>query len=103
MRPDIVNTVSPWDRITEPQALRDLLRETGIVDVEIVAEEGCQKLRTPDDWWTIVLDSGFRWTVEQLGRDVAERVRSSNLAQMRRSSINAIETNAIFATAHKSA
>ena len=103
VRPDLVNTVSPWDRITEPQALRDLLREAGIVDVEIVAEEGRQKLRTPDDWWTIVLGSGFRWTVEQLGPDAAERVRSSNLAQMRRSNIKAVETNAIFATAHKSA
>jgi SAM-dependent methyltransferase len=103
VRPDLVNTVSPWDRITEPQAVRDLLREAGIVDVEVVAEDGYQTLRSPDDWWTIVLGSGFRWTVEQLGRDAAERVRSANLAQMRRSNVKAAETNAIFATARKSA
>ena len=103
VRPHLVNTVSPWDRITEPQAVRDLLREAGIVDVEVVAEDGYQTLRSPDDWWTIVLGSGFRWTVEQLGRDAAERVRSANLAQMRRSNVKAVETNAIFATARKSA
>lgn len=103
VRPDLVNTVSPWDRITEPTALRDLLREAGIIDVEIVAEDGRQKLRSPDDWWTIVLGSGFRWTVEQLGRDAAERVRSTNLAEMRRNKIEAVETNSIFATARKSA
>lgn len=102
VRPDLVNTVSPWDRITEPPALRELLREAGIVDVEIVAEDGRQKLLTPDDWWTIVLGCGFRWTVEQLGPDAAERVRSINLAELRRNKIEAVETNAIFATARKS-
>lgn len=103
VRPDLVNTVSPWDRITEPQAVRDLLREAGIVDVDVVAEDSYQTLRSPDDWWTIVLGGGFRWTVEQLGRDAAGRVRSANLEQMRRSNVKAVETNAIFATARKSA
>jgi ubiquinone/menaquinone biosynthesis C-methylase UbiE len=103
VRPDLVPAISPWSRITEPEEVRDLLRESGIVDVEIVAEDGRQTLRSPDDWWTIVLGSGFRWTVEQLGRDAAEHVRSANLAQMRRSNINAVETNAIFVTACKSA
>jgi ubiquinone/menaquinone biosynthesis C-methylase UbiE len=103
VRPDLVNTASPWDRIVEPQALRDLLREAGIVDVEIVAEDGHQTLRSPDDWWAIVLGSGFRWTVEQLGRDAAEQVRSTNLAQIGRNNIKAVETNAIFARARKSA
>jgi hypothetical protein len=76
--------------------------EAGIVDVQIVAEDGRQ-LRSPDDWSTIVLGSGFRWTVEQPGPDPAERVRSTNLAPMRRSNIEVVETNAIFATARKSA
>lgn len=103
VRPDLVNPVSPWDRITEPQAVRDLFREAGIVDMKVVAEEGRQTLRSPDDWWTIILGSGFRWTVEQLGHDAAEQVRSTNLAQLRRSNIKAVETNAIFARARKSA
>jgi ubiquinone/menaquinone biosynthesis C-methylase UbiE len=101
VRPDLVPAVSPWSRITEPQGMRDLLREAGIVDAEIVAEDGRQALRSPDDWWTIVLGSGFRWTVEQLGRDAVEQVRSANLAQIRRRNIDEVETNAIFATARK--
>jgi SAM-dependent methyltransferase len=103
VRPDLVNPASPWDRIVEPQALRDLLREAGIVDVEIAAEDGHQTLRSPANWWTIVLGSGLRWTVEQLGRDAAEQVRSTNLAQVGRHNIKAVETNAIFARARKSA
>ena len=68
-----------------------------------MAETGRQNLRSPDDWWTIVLGSGFRWTVEQLGPAAAERVRAANLAEMYRNRIDAIETNAIFATARKPA
>ncbi len=101
VRPDLVSTTSPWDRILEPQALRDLLREAGIPDAEIVAEDGYQTLRSPDDWWTIVLGCGFRWTVEQLNPDAAEQVRCANLAEMRRRNIGAVETNAMFATACK--
>lgn len=102
VRPDLVNTVSPWDRLVEPQAVRDLLRAAGIADVEIAAADGHQTLRAPEDWWTIVLGSGFRWTVEQLGQDAAERVRSTTLAQIRRRNVKEVETNAIFATACKS-
>jgi ubiquinone/menaquinone biosynthesis C-methylase UbiE len=103
VRPDLVSAVSPWERIVEPQALRDLLRETGIAEAEIIAEPSNQPLRTPDDLWTIVLCSGFRWTVEQLGQDAAERVRAACLAEARRNNVNAVETNAIFATARKPA
>jgi hypothetical protein len=103
LRSNLVGTSSPWDRIVEPQALRDLLREAGIPDVEIVAEDGYQMVRSPDDWWTIVLGSGFRWTVEQLKPDAAEQVRSANLAELGRKNIRAVETNAIFATARKPA
>jgi ubiquinone/menaquinone biosynthesis C-methylase UbiE len=100
VRPDLVPTESPWARITEPQGLQNLMREAGIVDVNIVPESSQQMLRSPEDWWTIVLGSGFRWTVEQLGSD-AEQVRAINLAQIREGCIQAIETNAIFALARK--
>jgi hypothetical protein len=73
------------------------------VTVDVVAEPGRQTLRSPDDWWTIVLGSGFRWTVDQLGPEAAEQVRSANLAELRRARVDAIETNAIFATARKPA
>jgi ubiquinone/menaquinone biosynthesis C-methylase UbiE len=101
VRPDLVVSVSPWDRITEPQAVRDLLREAGIANVEIEAEDGRQALRSADEWWTIVLGSGFRWTVEQLGETAAAQVRAANLAEFRRRRISSVETNAIFATARK--
>jgi ubiquinone/menaquinone biosynthesis C-methylase UbiE len=100
-RPDLVPAASPWDRITHPDAVRDLLREAGIANATVVAEDGFQPLRSPDDWWLIVLGSGFRWTVEQLGPEVAERVRAANIAAIRDGNVSAVETNTIFAVARK--
>ena len=101
VRPELVARTSPWDRITEPEAVRGLLRDGGIADAEVVAEAGQQALRSPEDWWTIVLGSGFRWTVEQLGAKTAERVRAVNLARIRADDMTAVETNAIYAIARK--
>jgi ubiquinone/menaquinone biosynthesis C-methylase UbiE len=100
-RPDLVPSVSPWEGITDPRALGELMEEAGIADAEIAAESERQALRSPDDWWTIVLGSGFRWTVEQLGEGAAEQVRRANIESIRRHNIGAVETNAIFATARK--
>ena len=101
VRPDLVVTTSPWDRITEPQAVSNLLCDAEVANFEIEAEDSCQYLHAPEDWWTIVLGSGFRWTVEQLGEDAAEQVRAANLEHIRRSRISSVETNAIFAKACK--
>ena len=101
VRPDLANPVSPWERIVEPQALKDLFLEAGLPAPEIAAEESRQPLRSPDDWWTIVLGSGFRWTVEQLGPEAAEKVRQRNLKLLRASRVASVETNALFATVQK--
>jgi hypothetical protein len=93
--------MSPWERITDPRRLRELMEEADIADAEIAAESGRQALRSPEDWWTIVLGSGFLWTVEQLGESAAEQVRRTNIEAIRHRNIGAVETNAIFATARK--
>ena len=101
VRPELVARTSPWDRITGVEAVRGLLRDGGIAEAEVVAEAAQQPLRSPEDWWTIVLGSGFRWTVEQLGAEAAARVRTANLARIRAENITAVETNAIYAIARK--
>lgn len=102
-RPDLYAAFNPWDRITQPQAVRKLFNDAGIPAVEIVAESGKQQLSTPDDWWTIVLGSGLRWTVEQLGAAAADRVRDHNLSWARSNSVKLVETNVIYAVATKPA
>jgi SAM-dependent methyltransferase len=103
VRPDLVARTSPWDRITEPDAVRALLREGGVAAARVTPEASQQPLRSPEDWWTIVLGSGFRWTVEQLGPDLTEKVRAASIARLRADNVTGVETNAIYAIAMKPA
>jgi len=101
VRPDLIATVSPWERITTPQGLGRLLSDGGIVNSEIAAETGRQPLETPEDWWTVVLGSGYRWTVEQMAPEEAARVKSANLETLRNNGVESIETNVVYAVAQK--
>jgi hypothetical protein len=101
LRPDLYFGFNPWDRITEPAPLRALLAEAGIASADILAEDGRQDLRSPEDWWTIVLGSGFRSIVDQMAPEMAGRLREANLAAMRSQGITSVETNVIYAVARK--
>ena len=92
---------NPWDRVTTVEAVRDLLRDAGISDPEVRAETSQQQLRMADDWWTIVIGSGFVWTVDQMGAEITQRVREDNLNSLRARAATSIETNAIYAVARK--
>ena len=77
------------------------MRESGIEKAEVIAEDGQQALRSPDDWWTIVCGSGFRWTTEQMDQETAARVKEANLTTLRENNTSFIETNVIYAMAVK--
>jgi len=100
-RPDLVATVSPWERITRPDALRQLLSESGIESAEVTPEDGQQPLQCAEDWWTVVLGSGYRWTVEQMSEGERERVRAANVKTLWDSGTTSVETNVIYAAAQK--
>jgi len=92
---------NPWDRVTTIAAVRDLLLGAGVTDPQVKAEAGRQPLRTVEDWWTIVIGSGFVWTVNQMDAEVAQRVRADNLGRLRSAGVTSIETNVIHALACK--
>jgi ubiquinone/menaquinone biosynthesis C-methylase UbiE len=102
LRPDLHAAFNPWDRIAEPAALRRLFTEAGVAEAEIVAEDGRQALRSPEVWWTMVLGSGYRWTVDQMEPEMAKQLRNANLAWIRAHSVTSVETNVIYAVARKS-
>lgn len=101
--PHLHTTFAPWERITSVEAVEQLLTDAGVPAPAVVAESGRQSLRTADDWWTIVLGSGYRWTVEQMDAATAGRVREDNLRLLRESGASSIETNVIYAVAHNAA
>jgi len=100
-RPELVKGFNPWDRISTPPALEELFRDAGIEEVEIFAEANRQPLPSPNDWWTIVLGTGYRNTVEQFDPAARERVRATNLAHL--SQTEAVEVNVLYACAKKRA
>lgn len=109
-RPDLVGGYHPWTRVTRADQLADLLRRAriqpavaaGVGDALPEAEAGTHPLANVDDWWTIVLGTGYRATVEQLGPEAAERVRHATLSRLRAQRVRHIETNVVYSVTTKS-
>lgn len=100
-RPDLYSAFNPWDRITDVESVRRLLRDSGATNIDVIGEDGSQALRTPEDWWTIALGSGLRWAIDQMGPKTAARMQADNVNWLRENKIGRLETNAIYAVGHK--
>lgn len=100
-RPELYKGFQPWDRVSEPDALRALMDSAGVVDAAAELEIGTLVLRTPDDWWTMVLGSGYRATVNQLDADARSRLRTDNLDFIRSNHIVSVEANVVYGSALK--
>jgi len=101
VRPDLHKGFNPWDRISDPAAVRALLAQGGAEDAEVIAEAGTHPIASPESWWSAVLGSGYRGTLEQMDADARERVRAANLSYIRASGIGSVEANVVYAIATK--
>ena len=100
-RPDLYKGFNPWDRIDNPESLRKVLDEADVASPKISAENRLHPINSADDWWAIVLGSGYRGTIEQLTQAEREEVKEANLAFIRDEKISAVETNVLYALATK--
>ena len=101
VRPDLHKGCNPWDRIDNPESLRAVFHQAGIASPMIIREDRLHPIHSAEDWWTIVLGSGYRGTIEQLDPAERQKVREANLAFIRDEKITAIETNVLYALATK--
>jgi ubiquinone/menaquinone biosynthesis C-methylase UbiE len=101
VRPDLYKGFNPWDRIDNAASLRKIFDEAGVASPKIIAENRLHPIKSADDWWTIVLGSGYRGTIEQLTFAEREKVKEANLAFIRDKKISAVETNVLYALATK--
>ena len=101
VRPDLHSAFNPWDRITTVEAVRQLFHDGGIQNVDVIAEDGHQTLRTVEDFWTIVLGSGLRWTIDQMDPDLARAVKQEVLQRLSALGVDRVETNVIYAVVRK--
>jgi ubiquinone/menaquinone biosynthesis C-methylase UbiE len=101
VRPDLYKGFNPWDRIDDPASLRKILDEGGVASPKIIGENRLHPINSAEDWWTIVLGSGYRGTIEQLNPMERQKVEEANLAFIRDENISAVETNVLYALATK--
>jgi ubiquinone/menaquinone biosynthesis C-methylase UbiE len=101
VRPDLHKSFNPWDRINNQTSLKKIFTGGGVESPKIIAENRCHPIHSAEDWWTILLGSGYRGTIEQLKSSERERVKEANLAFIRDERISAIETNVLYALATK--
>jgi SAM-dependent methyltransferase len=81
LRPELVRAFSPWDSLDTPDKLLDLLTRAGI-EAEAKAEDGEQAMRGPDDWWAVILGTGYRGTLDALAPDERAHVERHVRAAM---------------------
>ena len=75
----------------------------GIPDeaLEIVGERGMHELPHPDEFWTIVLGSGMRGSLDPLPPDARERVRHRLLEFIEARGIQQLPVDAYYGRATK--
>jgi SAM-dependent methyltransferase len=101
VRPDLHKGFNPWDRIDSPESLRAVFDQAGVAGPTITREDRLHPINSAEDWWTIVLGSDYRGTIEQLNLAERQKVQEANLAFIRDERISAIETNVLYALATK--
>lgn len=101
VRPDLYKSFNPWDRVCDPESVRSMMAGAGVNAQDIALENGTHPLRSPEDWWSMVLGSGYRGTIEQLDAESRERVRQVNHNFICESGVRSVEANVIYAIATK--
>lgn len=101
VRPDLYKGFNPWDRISEPSTLSAILNEGGVPDPWVIAEPGTHPVASPEDWWTMLLGSGYRGIIEQMEPEIVEYVRQANFVSFANARIKEVQANVIYAVAEK--
>ena len=81
VEPSRFKAFNPWDEITTPQALNGLLKRSGVSQATVQAVPGEHVLDQSDDFWDVVLGSGYRATVDALEPQQCETVRGAALLE----------------------
>ena len=99
--PGLREPFRPWERIQAPHSLASLFEDAGVTTPEIRAVDERQPLDAVEDWWTIVLGSGLRGTVEEIGPDAAARSKRTVLRRLAADGVTSVECNTLHAVSTK--
>jgi ubiquinone/menaquinone biosynthesis C-methylase UbiE len=89
------------DRVMFAHLLEEVMRAGGATNVTATIEHGCQELRQPEDWWTMVLGSGLRRIVASMSETAAARTRERMLAWVKDNHAVYVATSVVYGVAVK--
>jgi SAM-dependent methyltransferase len=102
LEPTLFRAFNPWDEITTAPALADLLARGGISGATVEATAGeCHELERADDFWDIVLGSGYRATVDALEDEQREQLRERVIGELRARRVTRVRNDVVFGSAAK--
>ena len=102
LEPKLFRAFNPWDEITTAPALADLLTRGGIPDAAVEATtEARHELERAEDFWEIVLGSGYRATVDALGDVQRQRLRERVVGELRSRAVTSLRNDVVFGSAVK--
>jgi ubiquinone/menaquinone biosynthesis C-methylase UbiE len=100
LEPTLFRAFNPWDEITTEAALAELLSRGGVSGATVEATAGeWHELERADDFWDIVLGSGYRATVDALGHERRERLRERVVGDLRARRVTRLRNDAVFGSA----
>jgi ubiquinone/menaquinone biosynthesis C-methylase UbiE len=102
--PDLVPRDPGWLHVADPSDLRSALAAGGVPDdaIEIVSEPAVQELRNAEEFWTIVMGSGMRGTLDRLPTADREPVRRQVLDIIEANGITQLPVDVHYARATRS-
>jgi len=103
LEPSLYRGFAPWDQITTPEALGALLAAGGAATPAIHAATGSQPLARPDDFWDVVLGSGYRATVDALDPARRAQLRDRVISRLREANVTELRTDVLFAVSERPA
>jgi ubiquinone/menaquinone biosynthesis C-methylase UbiE len=99
IEPTLHKAFNPWDSVTTVPAVEALFAAAGATPVEVEAVSGQQELTRPEDFWDIVLGSGYRATVDAMSADQQRALRDRVIDRIRADRIESLRTDVIHAIA----
>jgi ubiquinone/menaquinone biosynthesis C-methylase UbiE len=96
-----IDTKVPWRRTQDPDDMRDYLTCAGVADISVNHEVSELTLRSPEDWWRIVMGTGIRRLAMDLNVDALNRVREHNLSWIRDHQLSTLEFGVIYCRGDK--
>ncbi len=101
VEPSQFRAFQPWDQITTADDLVHLFARAGVHDGIAQAVPGEHVLGEPDQFWDVVLGTGYRATVDALTARQREAVRERVLGELRLRSVTALPTDVVFGHARR--